>query len=78
MKKLVLALGTLATFAAVQATAQTVVTDTDGNGTYSMEELQAAYPDLTAEVFTSIDANADGAVDADELAAAQEAGTLPN
>ncbi len=52
------------------------VADADGNGTYSMEELVAAYPDLTAEVFTTIDSNADGAVDATELKAAQDAGTL--
>lgn len=75
MKKFVLALGAIAAFAAA-ANAQTVVTDTDGNGTYSVEELTAAYPDMTAELFTTIDANADGAVDADELMAAQEAGTI--
>lgn len=75
MKKFVLALGAVAAFAAA-ANAQTVVTDTDGNGTYSIEELTAAYPDMTAELFTTIDANADGAVDADELMAAQEAGTI--
>lgn len=63
---------------AVAANAQTVVSDTDGNGTYSIEELRAAYPDLTDEVFASVDANGDGQVDADELAAAQEAGVLPN
>lgn len=63
---------------AVAANAQTVVSDTDGNGTYSIEELRAAYPDLTDEVFATVDANGDGQVDADELAAAQEAGVLPN
>ncbi len=52
------------------------VTDTDGDGAYSMEELMAAYPSLTAETFAVVDANADGVVDADELAAAQAAGTL--
>ena len=40
MKKFVLALGAVAAFAAA-ANAQTVVTDTDGNGTYSIEELTA-------------------------------------
>ena len=60
------------------ATAATAaeVTDMDGDGMYSMEELQAAYPDLTEETFAQIDANADGMVDADELAAAETAGTL--
>ncbi len=75
MKKFVLALGAVAAFAAA-ANAQTVVTDTDGNGTYSIEELTAAYPDMTAELFTTVDVNGDGAVDADELKAAQEAGTI--
>ena len=53
-----------------------VVTDTDGNGTYSMEELVVVFPAITAETFTTIDLNADGAVDADELASAMETGTL--
>jgi hypothetical protein len=52
------------------------VADADGNGTYSLEELMVSYPSLTAEVYATIDANADGAVDADELKAAQDAGTL--
>ncbi len=73
MKKVILAVAALG-FAGA-AIAQDVA-DTDGDGVYSMEELMAAYPDLTDEVFVLIDANADGAVDADELAAAQEAGTL--
>lgn len=76
MKKFVLALGCLTALGAVQAQAQTVVSDTDGNGTYSFEELQAAYPDLSEATFTSVDVNADGQVDADELQAAREAGTL--
>ncbi len=75
MKKFVLAFGALAAFGAA-AHAQTVVTDADGNGTYSIEEMTAAYPDMTPELFAEIDANADGAVDADELKAAQEAGKI--
>ncbi len=58
------------------AHAQTVVTDTDGNGTHSIEELTAAYPDMTPELFAQIDVNGDGSVDADELAAAREQGTI--
>jgi hypothetical protein len=52
------------------------VADADGNGTYSLEELMVSYPTLTAEVYATIDSNADGAVDATELKAAQDAGTL--
>ncbi|MFN6951721.1 MAG: EF-hand domain-containing protein [Albidovulum sp.] len=60
------------------AEAQTVVTDTDGNGSFSIEELTAAYPDMTPGVFAQIDVNGDGAVDADELAAAREQGIIAN
>jgi len=59
------------------AQALTAEQDVDGNGTYSLEELQAAYPDMTAEVFAQIDANADGEADMAELEAAQGAGLLP-
>lgn len=76
MKNVVLALSAAVALTAVQAHAEVTVTDTDGNGTYSMEELVAAYPDLTEETFKAIDANADGAVDAEELAAAVAAGTI--
>ncbi len=76
MKQLVLALGVVSAFGVVPALAQTVVSDTDGNGTYSLEELQAAYPDLNQKTFNEVDVNGDGQIDADELQAAREAGTL--
>jgi hypothetical protein len=50
--------------------------DANGDGVWSMEELQVSVPDLTAETFTAIDTNADGSVDAAELAAAIAAGTI--
>ncbi len=50
--------------------------DADASGTFSIEELQAAYPELTAEAFTKIDLNADGEADLDEVQAAMEAGLL--
>jgi Ca2+-binding EF-hand superfamily protein len=77
MNKFALALASFGAFAAVQAHAQTVVTDTDGNGTFSMEEMKAAYPDLTDATFATVDVNGDGAIDADELQAAKESGALP-
>lgn len=52
--------------------------DVDGNGSYSMEELQAVYPELTEETFAAIDANADGEADQDEVQAAADAGVLTN
>ena len=77
MKKIVLTLGALSAFAVAQANAQTVVADVDGNGVYSMEELVAAFPELTEEVFKAVDTDADGALSPDELKAAQDAGNIP-
>lgn len=51
--------------------------DTDGDGLVSFEEMLVAVPAVTEETFTSLDTNADGALDSDEYAAAEEAGTLP-
>jgi len=74
MKKVVLS---LAAMSALAAPAWAVdVKDADGNGSYSMEELKVAYPDLTEEIFKKVDTNADGSVSAEELKAAQDAGTL--
>ena len=52
-------------------------TDADGNGTYSLEELQTVYADLTAETFAAVDANADGQADMAEIDAAIAASLLP-
>lgn len=76
MKNVVLALAAAAAFFAVQAHAEVTVEDTDGNGTYSMEEMAAAFEGLTEEQFAEIDADANGEVSAEELAAAVEAGVI--
>ena len=55
MKHAVLTLGTVVALTAGMAFAQTEVEDTDGNGTYSMEELMVAYPDLTEDVYGEVD-----------------------
>ncbi len=77
MTKFTLAFATISALAVGVAQAETMVTDTDGNGLYSMEELILAFPDLTPEVFTAADSDADGALSVDELKAAQTAGTIP-
>jgi hypothetical protein len=81
MKRISLLLATVVGLGAVAAYAQDAaaptIEDTDGNGTWSVDELRVAYPDLTDEGFVSIDANADGAVDQAELAAALADGLLP-
>lgn len=76
MKTRILALAAILTLGAGAASAQTVVADTDGDGVFSMEELLVAYPDLTEEVFTTMDVDASGSIDADELQAAREQGII--
>lgn len=51
--------------------------DADGDGAVSMSEFQTAHPEADTSIFTAVDANADGVLTADEISAAQEAGTLP-
>ncbi len=51
--------------------------DADANGEISMEELQAAIPDLTPESFAMIDTDASGALSADEFAALMPATEAP-
>jgi hypothetical protein len=79
MKSISIVMTTVLGLAALPAFAQDApeIADTDGNGTWSMDELLVAYPDMTAETFTAVDANADGAVDQAELAAALADGALP-
>ena len=78
MKKFALTAAALTALAASPLAAMESITeaDADGNGTYSLEELQAAFPDLTAETFATIDANADGEADLAGVQAAAEAGLL--
>lgn len=77
MTKVAFAFVAISAFAVASAQAQTTVTDTDGNGLFSMEEMIVSFPDLTPEIFTAADADADGSLSADELKAAQTAGTIP-
>lgn len=70
---------TTATFAllALPALAIESEIDLDGDGTYNLSEVQTAMPDMTFDSFNVIDVNGDGLLDADEVAAAVEAGLLP-
>ena len=58
---LVLAPFALASAALAQATLPDVP-DTDGNGSWSLVELQAVWTDLTEDTFKAIDTSADGNV----------------
>lgn len=51
--------------------------DTNGDGVLTIDEVQASFPEVTSDAFTAMDLNADGALDANEVAAAQEAGLMP-
>jgi hypothetical protein len=77
MKRFALALAplALATAGFAQATLPEVA-DTDGNGTWSLVELQAVWTDLTEEGFATVDTNTDGAVDTTELQAALDNAVL--
>lgn len=76
MKNTVIKAATVLALTATVVSAQSEI-DTDGDGQLSYNEMLAAHPEMTEETFVAIDANADGAVDADELQAAVEAGLLP-
>ena len=72
---LVLAPFALASAALAQATLPDVP-DTDGNGSWSLVELQAVWTDLTEDTFKAVDTTADGNVDATELQAALDGGVI--
>lgn len=78
MSKTLIAFALTLGLSVVAAQAQTTVSDTDGNGVFSIEELTAAYPDMNAGLFGQMDVDGSGAVDADELQAAREGGLIAN
>ena len=51
--------------------------DANGDGVLTIDEVQAVYPEITAESFSSMDLNADGALDDAEIVNAQKAGSVP-
>jgi hypothetical protein len=76
MTRLMIALGLVAGLTAVPALAQDAPADADGNGTWSMQELQATYPNLSEEVFAAMDTSGDGQIDAAEYEAGLAANLL--
>ncbi len=71
----ILATGVLATSAFAAGSLADM--DTNADGMLTIEEVQAAYPEMTAEQFSAIDTNADGVIDEAEMGAAQDAGLIP-
>ncbi|MEM8579162.1 MAG: hypothetical protein AAGF60_15040 [Pseudomonadota bacterium] len=52
--------------------------DANGDGVLTIDEVQAVYPEVSTDMFTAMDLDADGALSADEVATAEEAGQLPS
>lgn len=67
--------GTLVLTAALAAE-DMMMMDTDGDGLVSYAEAVTTYPDLTEAEFQALDADANGGLDADEIAVAREAGMM--
>jgi hypothetical protein len=78
MNRTTIALAAGLALGGMQAVAQEAlpVQDANGDGVFSLEEIQVAAPDLTAEGYAAADTNADGGVDSVELTAAIAAGTI--
>ena len=78
MTKLALTLTAIASVAAGAAFAQEapMVKDANDDGAFSLEEVVAAYPAVTEEVFKAADTDANGSLSADELKAAVEVGSF--
>jgi Ca2+-binding EF-hand superfamily protein len=78
MKKTTLTLAALATLLTpMLANADMLAElDTNADGAVTIDELQAVYPDMSAEAFSEMDINDDGSLDADEITAAEEAGMI--
>lgn len=50
--------------------------DSNGDGVLTIDEVQAAMPEISVDAFNQMDTNADGALDAAEIEAAQTAGLM--
>lgn len=67
----------IALLAAGAASALSEKIDTDGDGLASLAEIQAAYPDVSEDLFAETDLDGDGYIDDEEMAAAVTAELLP-
>lgn len=77
MKKLVLFAALTAMGLASTAIADVLIEDTDGNGSFSLAEMQAVYSELSEEQFVALDTDESGELSEDELKAAMDAELLP-
>ncbi len=72
---ILLGMGLLANSAIAGSSAADI--DKNGDGLMTHDEVQAVYPEISAEVFSQVDANQDGGIDEGEMLAGQEHGLLP-
>lgn len=63
----------------ITAAAAFAMTELDSNGDnmLTLQEVQAAYPEVTEDAFVGADTDADGLLNEDELAEARAAGVIP-
>lgn len=52
--------------------------DTNGDGWLTLDEVQAAWPEISSDRFIGMDSDGDGLLDEEELDAARDAGELPD
>jgi hypothetical protein len=72
---IILASGIAAPLWAMSSAAAAI--DANGDGVLTIDEVQAAFPDISTEGFEMMDLNADGTLQDDEVTAAEEAGLMP-
>lgn len=63
--------------AAFAMSARNAALDVNGDGVLTLDEVQAAYPDITTEGFSAMDTDADGTLSDTEITAAEDSGSLP-
>ena len=76
--KMLIAPFALLTALVVPAFAQDAAIDINGDGMYSLPELQAVMPEMSEDDFVVLDTSGDGVLDADEIAVGVTAGMLPS
>lgn len=79
MNNVIKTLASIALVAAMvaPAIAQDASVDINGDGMYSLPELQAVMPEMSEDQFATLDASGDGLLDAGEIADGVAAGMLP-
>ncbi len=73
---ILIGLGALAN-SAIAMGERAVEVDANGDGLMTVDEVQAVYPDITAEIFAEVDTNNDGVLDDAEMVSGQEKGLVP-